>query len=165
MEKRLANKILTNLEHSANEIDRLAAEGRIDVQLAAKLTHDIDAFSDKLEVHAFGDDSFKRRQAKVYQSDKDEPYMGTFDNPNKVLQADADEPYMHNAPAGFNAKAIGTFDVDRTTTVSDRDEYQVRDLNQYAGGTKKQPSWSGGSGGKSTKVGSSYDKPAKTWAP
>jgi hypothetical protein len=163
MEKRLANKILTNLDHSAGEIERLASEGSIDAQLAADLVCAIDNFSDKLEVHAFGVDSFKRRQAKVYQADKDEPYMKNFDNPNEVLQSDADEPYMHSVPASFNAKAIGTFDVDQSSTVSNRDEYQVRDLNQYAGGTKKQPSWAGGSTGKSTKLGS--NKPEKTWAP
>lgn len=163
MEKRLANRILTNLEHTASELERLASAGHVDPRLAAELVQKIDGFSDKFEVAAFGEKSFLNRRAKVLQSDKDEPYMSTFDNPNKVIQSDKDEPYMHEAPASFNAKAIGTFDVDRTTTVSDRDEYQVRDLNQYAGGTKKQPSWAGGPAGKSTRQGS-YDKP-KTWSP
>ena len=164
MEKRLANRILTNLEHTATEIEKLAKSGRIDARMASNLVTTIDGFSDRFEAAAFGVESLHNRQAAVLQSDKDEPYMRTFDNPNKVLQSDKDEPYMHTAPASFNAKAIGTFDVDRTTTVSDRDEYQVRDLNQYAGGTKKQPSWKGGPAGKSTKLGS-YDKPEKTWAP
>lgn len=163
MEKRLANKILTNLEHVATQVEALAKEGRIDAEEATKLASMIDAFSDRFEIAAFGEESFKRRQAKVLQKDKDEAYMDTFDNPNKVIQADKDEPYMHTAPGGFNSKPIGTFDVDSSSTVSDRDEYQVRDLNQYAGGTKKQPSWSGGSAGKSTKVGTG--KPEKTWAP
>lgn len=164
MNKRLANQILTNLEQTATELDQLAEAGHIDAKVAAELASAIDAFSDRFEIASFGEESFRRRQAKVLQSDRDEPYMKTFDNPNKVLQSDKDEPYMHTAPASFNAKAIGTFDVDRTTTVSERDEYQVRDLNQYAGGTKQQPSWSKGPAGKSTKLGS-YDKPEKTWAP
>jgi hypothetical protein len=164
MEKRLANRILTNLEHTATEIEKLAKAGHIDARLAAGLSEKIDAFSDRFEIAAYGEESFRARQAKVLQRDKDEPYMDTFDNPNKVLQSDKDEPYMHTTPASFNAKAIGNFDVDRTTTVSERDEYQVRDLNPMAGGTKKQPSWKGGPAGKSTKVGS-YDKPEKTWAP
>jgi len=164
MEKRLANRILTNLEHTATEIERLAKAGTVDPRLASELVAKIDGFSDQFEIAAYGDESFCNRQAKVLQRDKDEPYMDTFNNPNKVIQSDKDEPYMHSTPASFNAKQIGNFDVDRTTTVSEREEYQVRDLNPYAGGTKQQPSWKGGPAGKSTKLGS-YDKPEKTWAP
>lgn len=167
MKKDLANKILTNLEHSATEIEKLASEKHLDAKIATDLVSKIDDFADKFEIAFFGEESFKRRQAKVIQRDKDEPYMDTFDNPNKVIQSDKDEPYMHGAPAGFNAKPIGTFDVDQTSTVTDRDEYNVRDLNQYAGGTKKQPSWNKGSAGKSTKTGSEVpkvEKPEKTWA-
>ena len=92
--------------------------------------------------------------------------MNTFDNPNKVIQSDKDEPYMHSIGPSFNAKGIGTYDVDRTSTVSERDEYAVRDLNEYAGGTKKQPSWAKGPAGKSTKQGSTVPRQAsKTWAP
>jgi len=163
MEKRLANRVLTNLEHTASEIGRLAKEGHIDARLAADLCSNIDGFSDRFEIATFGLESFRNRQAKVLQREKDEPYMATFDNPNKVIQSDKDEPYMHTTPASFNAKQIGNFDVDRTSTVSDRDEYQVRDLNQYAGGTKQQPSWKGGPAGKSTRQGA--QKPEKTWAP
>jgi hypothetical protein len=164
MEKRLANRILTNLEHTATELEKLAKAGHIDARLASDLVEKIDNFSDQFEVATFGPDSFRARQARVIQSDKDEPYMSTFDNPNKVIQSDKDESYMHTAPAGFNAKAIGTFDVDSSSTVTDRDEYNIRDLNPYAGGTKAQPSWKGGPAGKSTRQGS-YDKPEKTWAP
>ena len=164
MEKRLANRILTNLEHTATEIEKLAQGGKIDARLASELVTKIDGFSDQLEIATFGEESFQGRQAKVLQCDKDEKhYMDTFNGPNKVISGDKDEPYMHTTPAGFNSKAIGNFDVDRTTTVSDRDEYQVRDLNEYAGGTKKQPSWNGGPAGKSTHQGA--EKPEKTWAP
>lgn len=163
MEKRLANKILTNLEHTATGLEQLAKEGHIDAKLAADLVKEIDQFSDRLEIAAFGDESFRRRQAKVLQRDKDEPYMDTFDNPNKVIQSDKDEPYMHSVPASFNSKAIGTFDVDRSSAVTDRDEYQVRDQSSLSDGTKKQPSWKGGPAGKSTRQGS--EKSEKTWAP
>jgi hypothetical protein len=164
MNKRLANQILTNLEHAATEVEQLAENGHIDAKTASELVSAIDGFSDRFEVAAFGADSFRRRQARVLQSDKDEPYMSTFDNPNSVLQSDKDEPYMHGVSESFNSKAIGTFDVDRSSTVTDRDEYQVRDLNPHAGGTKKQPSWTKGPAGKSTKLGSNT-KPVKTWAP
>ena len=164
MEKRLANRILTNLEHTATEIENLAKAGKIDRRLATDVVAKIDNFSDKFEIEAFGMKSFNNRRARVLQSDKDEPYMSTFDNPNKVLQSDKDEPYMHSTPASFNAKGIGNFDVDRSSTVTDRDEYQIRDLNPHAGGTKAQPSWNGGPAGKSTRQGS-YDRPEKTWAP
>lgn len=163
MEKHLANRILTNLEHAATQIEKLAADKKIDVRLASQLAMKIDDFSDKFEVAVFGEESFRARQARVIQRDKDEPYMDTFDNPNKVIQCDKDEPYMHGVPASFNSKPIGTFDVDQSAAVSDRDEYAVRDLNQYADGTKKQPSWSKGPAGKSTRQGA--EKPEKTWAP
>lgn len=168
MDKHLANRILTNLEHTANEIEKLANSGHIDTRLASDLVSKIDGFSDKFEIATFGLESFRARQAKVLQRDKDEPYMDTFNNPNKVISGDKDEPYMHSVGPSFNSKGIGTFDVDRSSAVADRDEYQVRDLNAYAEGTKKQPSWAHGSAGKSTKIGT-YDKsektkPEKTWA-
>jgi hypothetical protein len=162
MEKRLANKILTNLDRTASQIEKFAQEGHIDQKLASELVSKIDNFSDQLEVSVYGEKSFLNRKAKVYQSDRDEPYMSTFDNPNKVIRSDADESYMHSVGPSFNSKAIGTFDVNSTSTVSERDEYAVRDLNQYAEGTKRQPSWSRGPAGKSTKVGSG--KTEKNWS-
>lgn len=162
MDKKIANTILTNLEHVATELEKLAEAGHVDAKVAADLVLSLDKFSDEFEVKTFGQDSFNARRAAVIQRDKDEPYMDTFDNPNKVIQADKDEPYMHSVPGSFNSRPIETFDVDQSANVRNRDEYQVRDLNPYAGGTKKQPSWAKGPVGKSTKTGSS--KP-KTWAP
>lgn len=163
MEKRLANRILTNLEATATELERLASMKKVDPRVASDLIRSIDDFSDRLEIATFGAKAFTSRKAKVLQCDADERhYMNTYDNPNKVIKSEPDEPYMHTAPASFNAKAIGTFDVDRTTTVSERDEYSIRDLNQYAGGMQRQPSWARGPAGKSTRQGAA--KP-KTWAP
>jgi hypothetical protein len=71
---------------------------------------------------------------------------------------------------------MDTFDADISSSVHDRDEYQVRDLNEFASGTKKQPSWEKGPAGKSTAIGSGPSRqqqprqaarrqPAKNWAP
>lgn len=177
IEKQVANRVLANLDETANKIEALAKSGKMDPRLAAALTKDIDSFADKFQVAAFGPDSLKRhaqKVAKVLQKDSDEKYMDTFDNPNKVLQSDSDEPYMHKTEQSFNAKGIDNYDQDRTTTVTDRDEYQVRDLSEWTEKTKKQPSWSKGPAGKSTKQGSApAAKPAaprtastgKTWSP
>jgi hypothetical protein len=144
MEKRIANKILTNLEYAATELENLAKAGKVDPRLAAQLVSDIDGFSDKFEMSIFGVDSFKNRQAKVLQMDNDEPYMRTFDNPNKVITSDKDEAYMHTAPGGYRSDDIGTFDVDRSATVVDRQESAVHDLSPFADKTKQQPSWTSG---------------------
>jgi len=88
-----------------------------------------------------------------------------------VIQSDSDEPYMHKAPPSFNSKGIDTYDQDHTTTVSDRKEYDVRDLSEMST-QSKQPSWPGGSAGKSTKQGAVAPRPrpapkaatSKTWA-
>ena len=167
IQKQIANRVLANLDETANKIDSLAKSGKIDPRLAASLTRDIDAFSDKFHVAAFGSDSLKRhalKVAKVIQKDSDEGYMDTFNNPNKVIQSDADETFMHRTEKSFNADAIDNYDQDRTTTVTDRKEYAVRDLSGYSNPTKKQPSWSNGPAGKSTHQGS-RSASSKTWAP
>lgn len=147
--------------------------GQLDARLASSLVRDIDAFADKIQVSAFGSDkfaAFKTKVSKVIQRDSDEKFMDTFDNPNKPIQTDSDEPFMKSVGPSFNSKAIDTFDEDNSSAVADRDEYAVRDLNEYAGGTKKQPSWSKGPAGKSTKQGSTPAQVpakarAKAWAP
>ncbi len=164
--KESANKVLANLDQAAESLTKLAADGNLDKQLVANLVRDIDSFADKFEVAAFGAKSFAARRAKlakVIKKDPDEAYMDTFDNTVKPLQTDADETFMHKMDPSFNGKGQDTFDADRSSTVSERDEYAVRDLNEFAGGTKKQPSWSKGPAGKSTKQGSA--QPKKTWAP
>jgi len=171
IQKQIANKVLANLDETANRIDGLAKAGKIDPRLAAALTRDIDSFADKFQVAAFGPDSLGRhaaKVAKVLQKDSDEKYMDTFDNPNKVIQSDADEKFMHKTEQSFNAKAIDNYDQDRTTTVTDRDEHQVRDLSEWADKTAKQPSWTKGPAGKSTKQGSApapRTASGKTWSP
>jgi hypothetical protein len=161
IQKQVANRVLANLDETANRIDALAKAGKLDPRLAKALSTDIDTFADKFQVAAFGPESLKRhatKVAKVIQKDSDEKYMDTFENPNKVIQSDADEPYMHKTDQSFNAGAIDNYDQDRTVTVSDRDEFAVRDLSEWSEKTKKQPSWSKGPAGKSTKQGSA--KPA-----
>jgi hypothetical protein len=162
MNKGLANKILTNLDETANLIDKLAKDGKVNPKVASELTRNIDSFADRFQVAAFGKGSLENWRAKlarVDQMDSDEAhYMKTFDNPQKPIQTDADEPYMHRTEKSFNCDSIPTYDSDDTSQVTDRKEYDVRDLNEYAGGTKPQPSWTGGRGGKSTRQG------AKRWS-
>ncbi len=163
IQKNLANKILTTLDQSAARLEKLSSEKKIDSRLASKLQEivaSIDQFSDRFQVAAFGEDALRRHQAKVLKRDSDEGYMDTFENPNKVIQSDADEGFMHKTNPSFNSKAIDTFDQDMSSAVSDRDEYAVRDLNENADGTKKQPSWARGPAGKSTRQGSTK----KAWA-
>jgi hypothetical protein len=171
MQKQLANKILTSLDHTANRLEELAKTGKVDQSIIAGLVKEIDGFSDKFQIAAFGKESFERHQAKfakVIQRDADEKFMDTFDNPNKVIQSDADESYMHRTPASFNNKAMDSYDQDQTSTVSDRDEFAVRDLSEHANPVKRQPSWPRGPAGKSTKQGSTLPKsnsvPEKQWA-
>lgn len=161
MKKQVANAILSKLDSTAETIETLAKEGKIEPKEAAKLIQNLDSFADRFEIAAYGESNLKARQAKVIQQDSDEPYMKTFDNINEVLQSDADEPYMHKSPPSFNSKGIDNYDQDRSSTVSDRDEYQVRDLSEHADGTKPQPSWPKGSAGKSTRQGT---ETPKSWA-
>ena len=174
IDKKVANKVLASLDEAAGKLETLAKAGKVDARLAASLIGEIDGFADKFEAAAFGPKNLENRKAKlakVLQKDKDEPYMDTFENPNKVMQSDSDEEYMHKTGPSFNSKGIDNFDQDRTTTVTDRDEHQVRDLSEHSDATKKQPSWSKGPAGKSTKQGSAQPSTlaqrvaAKTWAP
>ena len=162
MNKQLANKILSNLDETANLIDKIAKNGKLDPKVAAELNGNIDSFSDRFQVAAFGKKSlagWKSKVARVDQMDSDEIYMKTFDNPQKVLQSDADETFMHHTEKSFNCDSIPTYDSDDTSGVTDRKEYAVRDLSEHADPTKQQPSWSGGPAGKSTRQGAE-----KRWA-
>jgi len=161
MNKQLANQILTNLDETANLIEKLAKGGKLDPKVAAELTQNIDSFSDRFQVAAFGDKSlstWKSKVGKVLQRDPDEQYMETFQNPQKPIQTDPDEPYMHRTEKSFNCDSIPTYDSDDTSQVTDRKEHTVRDLSEHADPTKQQPSWSGGPAGKSTRQGSQSEK-------
>lgn len=160
IEKKLANQVLSTLDKTAERIDGLAKAGKIDPKIASGLVREIDGYADKFQVAAFGEDSLRNFKAKVLKKDSDEKYMDTFDNPNKVVQSDSDESYMHKTEPSFNSKSIDTYDQDRTTTVSDRKEYDVRDLSEMST-QSKQPSWTGGSGGKSTKQGATRPAAAR----
>lgn len=173
IDKKVANKVLQTLDDTAQRLEGLKTAGKIDPKIADGLVREIDAYADRFQVAAFGKDAFGRFVSKVIKKDPDEKYMDTFDNPNKVVQSDADEQYMHKTPPSFNSKGIDNYDQDRTTTVSDRKEYDVRDLSEMST-QSKQPTWPGGSAGKSTKQGSTAPRtaprpapkaaPAKTWA-
>ena len=160
IEKKIANKVLSNLDEAAEKLDMLKNAGKIDPRLATSLLREIDGFADRFEIAAYGEKNLSSRKAKVLEKDKDEPYMDTFDNPNKVIEGDKDEPYMHSIPPSARLDGIKTFDQDMTTTVTDRDEYGVVGLSEHSDASKKQPSWTGSP--KKSKA--STSKP-KTWAP
>ncbi len=164
--KEVANRVLTNLDLAAAKIEDLAKDNKIEPHVAAEIIGEIDAFADRFQVAAFGEKAFKSHQAKVLKQDADEPYMKTFENPNKVISGDSDEPYMHKTEKGFNSDARPNFDADMTMQVTDRKEPTVRDVSEWADAPKKQPSQTGGFGGKSTRQGAEKpaSKPAKTWA-
>jgi len=161
MKKQVANLVLFKLDSTADTIETLAKEGKIEREAAVQLLKNLDSFADRFEIAAFGEKNLKARQAKVIQQDNDESYMKTFDNVNEVHRSDADEPYMHKSPPSFNSKGIDNYDQDASSAVSTRDEYQVRDLSEHADGTKPQPSWPNGSAGKSTRQGTTQPK---SWA-
>ena len=163
MRNKAVDQILSRLDRTASTIEDLKKGKKIDIKAANELIKNIDSFADKLELAAYGEKNLQLRQAKVLQQDSDEPYMKTYDNPNKVIQSDADEPYMHQSPASFNHKSMKTYDQDQTVTVSERDEFAVRDLSEWAESTKAQPSWARGPAGKSTHQGSTR-KAEKRWA-
>lgn len=160
-DKNQAEQILDTLDRTATQIDALAKSGKLDPRVAAALTKELDSFSDRYHIAAFGEEHFRAHQAKVLKRDSDEPYMDTFNNVQKPVKTDSDEPYMHKAPGGYNSKDIPTYDDDRSSSVSNRDEYDVRDLSEWSEKTKKQPTWPGGSSGKSTRQGTVAPK---TWA-
>lgn len=174
MTKDTAKKVLTALDSAANELQRLKVAGFLDAATVDGMLLDLDTSADRIQLAAFGPESFeayKAKVAKVFKQDPDEPYMKTFENPQKPIKTESDEPYMKKAPAGFQPGTGGdTFDSDDTMQVTDRKEYTVRDESEYSDGTKKQPSWKGGPAGKSTKQGSAAPAPRrasseKTWAP
>jgi len=180
-QKKIANKVLATLDNTADQLDSLVKLGKINPKLASGIIRDIETFADKFEVAVYGRANLQKRasqvrQAKVIQQDSDESYMNTFENPIKAITTDADEPYMHKAEHGYQStKDMETYDADISSSVHDRPEYAVRDLNEFASGTKKQPSWEGGPAGKSTAIGSGPRRPApsapkpraaaKNWAP
>ena len=169
MDKKVARQVLDSLDRSANTIEQLKVANFISPESADELIRNIDSSADRIQVAAYGKDSFdayRANVAKVIKSEPDEPYMKTFENPQKPIKVEPDEPYMKKAPKGFQPGTGGdTFDSDDTSQVSERDEYEVRDLSEWADKTQKQPSWPSGSKGKSTKIGANR-RPSteKSWA-
>lgn len=171
MDKKLANRVLSTLDKTAKDLESLVEEKKIDPKVASQMIKNIDTFADRFEVAAFGEKNLVTRKAKVLQRDPDEKFMETFDNPQKPIKTDPDEPYMHDTGPTWSGKGMKTYDSDDTSQVIDRKEYNVRDVSEWADGTKKQPTWESGPAGKSTHQGAKKPvskpklKPAeKTWA-
>lgn len=170
MNKQIASQVLATLDKTGNEVERLMKAGHLDPKVASELIHNIDSSADRIQAAAYGPgglEAYKAQVAKVIKRDPDEKFMETFQNPQAPLKTEPDEPYMHKTEPSFNSKSVPTFDDDISSSVSERDEYDVRDLSEYADKTAKQPSWPGGSSGKSTKQGSerrASAKGPKTWS-
>lgn len=169
MDRKTAKQVLSRVDNAATLIQNLANKGEVNKRLASRIVHNLDSFADRFEAKVFGVASLKARQAKVIERDADEPWMDTFQNVQQPHMTNEDEPYMHAVGPSFNSKGQQTYDSDDSSIVSDRDEYNVRDLSDWSEPTKRQPSWSKGSAGNSTRQGSR--KPtgrrtakAKTWA-
>ena len=107
------NTILAHLDKAAGDIQANHESLGIPFETAKEIVQGLDKTADELETHAFGQESFERRQieilkkAKVIQRDADEPYMATFENPMAPIQTDADEPYMQ-AYADDQSSAVET---------------------------------------------------------
>jgi hypothetical protein len=153
-QKKVANQVLSTLDSCAKTLEDLSKSGKIDPKIASKLVLELDSFADKFETVTYGKDNLAARQAKVLRRDSDEKYMETFENPNKVIEGDDDEPWMHKVGPSFHSKGMDTFDQDSSSSVSERDEFSVRDLSDISDPVKRQPSWPRGSAGKSTHQGS-----------
>jgi hypothetical protein len=166
MKKETARKLIATLDKTANDVELLVKRHVFSAEAGQEILQHIDATADRIQLAAYGQKAFdayrRQQQAKVIKKDSDEKYMDTFDNVQKPIQTDSDEPYMHHADGGFNSKGIDTYDSDDSSQVSGRDEYDVRDLSEFSDKTTKQPSWPGGSSGKSTRQGASVSR--KVWA-
>ncbi len=115
-----ANSVLKFLDKMATAVQKDPARfGLTPNAMKVAVTY-IDSASDDFERKAFGEESLDLRQAElsrrvapreaeVQQSESDEPYMGTFSNPQAPVQTESDEPYM------------GEFNTDTTSEV--RDQY------------------------------------------
>lgn len=103
----IANQVLTKLDSSAALLEKLASEKKMDPKLAARLIEEIDAFSDKFHVAAFGEESLRKHQAKVLECGPQDKVIKDLKNPNGVLESESDEPYMKE------------FDVDMTAQVQE----------------------------------------------
>lgn len=90
----IANQVLTKLDQSAARLEKLASEGKMDPKLASKLILELDGFSDRFHVAAFGEESLRRHQAKVLECGPQDKVIKGLGNPNGVLESESDEPYM-----------------------------------------------------------------------
>ena len=97
-----ANAVLQFFDKLANAVEKSPAKFGLTAHGAKVAMVYIDSASDDFERKTFGEDSLRTRQAEVgrgrraedIQTEPDEPYMKTFDNPSAPLQTEPDEPYM-----------------------------------------------------------------------
>jgi len=89
-----ADQILGRLDRIAHTIKAQHEDWGMPFEVAKSIVNDLDKTADAIEIAAFGEESFLRRQAEVIQRETAEPYMQTFENPQSPEQVEADEPYM-----------------------------------------------------------------------
>ena len=105
-----ANSVLTFLDKLGNAVQKDPRRfGLTPVGARVAMTY-IDSAADDFEKKTFGEESFAirasqemRRQGEDMQTEPDEPYMGTFDNPQAPIQTEPDEPFMGE----FNTDTTG----------------------------------------------------------
>ncbi len=104
-----ANSVLGFLDKLGNAVQK--DPGRFGLTpIGAKVAMSyIDSSADDFEKKTFGEESMAiraaelRRRAEDMQTEPDEPYMGTFDNPQAPIQTEPDEPFMGE----FNTDTTG----------------------------------------------------------
>lgn len=100
-----ATHVLAGIDLLADVIEKDHVALGLEPKQAEELALHLDKTADLLEVACYGADNLAKRKiklakdaadkvAKVIQKDSDEPYMDTFNAPQKPHQSDADEPYM-----------------------------------------------------------------------
>ena len=104
-----ANSVLTFLDKLGNAVQKDPRRfGLTPVGAKVAMTY-IDSASDDFERKTFGEESFAIRSAELcrraedMQTEPDEPFMSTFDNPQSPIQTESDEPFMDE----FNTDTTG----------------------------------------------------------
>ena len=89
-----ADQVLGRLDRIARHVQANHESWGMPFDTAKAIVNDLDKTADEIEIAAFGQESFLRRQAEVIQRETDEPYMTHFENPMAPVQVEGDEPYM-----------------------------------------------------------------------
>lgn len=91
---KLASQVLETFDKMADYVQANYTKLGMSHADAKRVVNALDRTADKFEVATLGEESFAARQAEVLERDSEEPYVQTFEAPTRVHQSDKDEPYM-----------------------------------------------------------------------